>query len=84
MYFVTTKRPGYIMFAMTPSERLAVALTEARMVHLLERSGDSDWKVLREWSAERYSHTDLMAGLREREEPASAGELIGLLPSELR
>lgn len=84
MYFVTTKRPGYVLFSMTPSERFAVGLSEERMVHLLERTGDRDWKVLREWPAATYSHTDFMAGLRERDEPASAGDLIALLPSELQ
>lgn len=84
MYFVTTKRPGYVLFSMTPSERLAVGLTEERMVHLLERTADRGWKVVREWPAAKYSHTDFMAGFREREEPANAGELIALLPSGLR
>ena len=84
MYFVTTKVPGYILFSMMPSERFAVGLTEQRMVHLLEKSGDRDWRVIREWPAATYSHTDFMAGLREREEPASAGDLIALLPTEMR
>ena len=84
MYFVTTKRPGYILFSMTPSERFAVGLTEDRTVHLLERSGERDWKVLREWPAATYSHTDFMVALRERDEPTGSDELIALLPAELR
>ena len=39
MYFVTTKRPGYALFCMTPSERAAIAVTDdQRRVHLLERT----------------------------------------------
>ena len=37
MYFVTTSKPDYILFSMTPSERGAVALTEERQVHVLSR-----------------------------------------------
>jgi hypothetical protein len=83
MYFVTVKRPGYIMFCMTPSERFAVGLTEQRIVHLLERV-DRDWRLLREWPSTSYSHTDFMAGFRERDEPANAGDLIALLPTDFR
>jgi hypothetical protein len=83
MYFVTTKRDGYILFSMSPSERFAVGLTEGQRVHLLERSGN-EWKTLRDWPMSDYSHTAFMTALRHREEPATASEWVALLPENLR
>jgi len=49
VYFVTSKRPGYALFSMTPSERAAIAVTDdQKRVHLLELVG-RDWRVHRKW-----------------------------------
>ena len=78
MYFVTTKRPGYCLFCMTPSERAAIALTDdQKRVHVLERTGPS-WTVRREFPVEEQSHTDLMRRLATHDEPATVDELVGL------
>ena len=75
MYFVTSKRPGYALFALTPSERAAIGVTEdQRRVHLLERAG-AEWRVFREWPVETHSHTELMTRLALVEEPATIAEL---------
>jgi hypothetical protein len=84
MYFVTTKRTGYVLFCMTPSERAAVGLTEKAVVHLLVRESSGEWVVLREWSASDYSHTDFMAAWHHRQEPADPTALLGVLPEPLR
>ena len=85
MYFVTTKRAGYVLFCLTPSERGAVGLTEKQVIHLLVRASlDADWVVLREWSANDYSHTDFMTALHHVEEPADPRDLLDLLPDTLR
>ena len=83
MYFVTTKREGYVLFSMSPSERFAVGLTEGQKVHLLERAGN-EWKILREWPTSDYPHTALMTALRHREEPATVSDWVALLPEKLR
>jgi len=78
MYFVTTKRAGYALFCMTPSERAAIGVTDdQKRVHLLAR-GDGDWRVYRDWPVEEHSHTELMSRLAVREEPASVDELVRL------
>ncbi len=85
MYFVTTNRPGYILFCMTPSERAAVGLTEKQVVHLLIHESNSDeWRVLREWDTADYSHTDFMAALHHVDEPADPRSLLQFLPPSLR
>ena len=78
MYFVTSKRAGYALFCMTPSERAAIALTEdQRRVHVLEHAG-AEWRVAREWPVEEHSHTELMTRLAQVDEPATVDELIAL------
>jgi hypothetical protein len=78
VYFVTTKRAGYSLFCLTPSERGAIGVTDdQRRVHVLERTG-KDWRVVRDWAVEEHSHTDLMSRLAEVEEPASIDELVRL------
>jgi hypothetical protein len=85
MYFITTKRPEYVLFCTTPSERAAVGLTEKQVVQLLVRPtlGDA-WRVLREWNVDVYSHTEFMAQLRDVSEPADPQELVEFLPAHLR
>ena len=83
MYFVTTKRAPYTLFSMTPSERFALGLLEDGTVHLLARRGD-DWEPFHQWRSARYSHTEFMAALRYRNEPATAEELLKLLPPDAR
>jgi len=79
MYFVTTKRPGYALFCMTPSERAAIAVTDdQRRVHLLERRG-SVWQVAQDWPVEERSHTEIMTRLGEVAEPATVAELMQLI-----
>ena len=85
MYFVTTKRDGYVLFCTTPSERGAVGLTDKQVVHLLARESQaSDWVVLAHWNSSDYSHTDFMAALHRRAEPADPRELLDFLPNHLR
>jgi len=75
VYFVTSKRPGYALFSMTPSERAAIGVTEdQKRVHLLQRSGDA-WRVHREWPVETHSHTEIMTRLARVEEPSTIEEL---------
>lgn len=80
MYFVTSKRAGFVLFCMTPSGRGAVGLSESRQVHLFERSRDGDWRTLREWDAGTLSHTDLMLALGEHDEPDDPQRLLDLVP----
>jgi hypothetical protein len=78
VYFVTSKRPGYALFSMTPSERVAIAVTEdQKRVHLLHRTA-AGWEVYREWAVEDHSHTELMTRLGGVEEPATIDELLRL------
>jgi hypothetical protein len=85
MYFVTTKRPEYVLFCMTPSERVGIGLTEKQIVHLMARSSSADdWHTLREWNANVYSHTDFMAQLHRVDEPADPQQFLEFLPAHLR
>jgi hypothetical protein len=85
MYFVTTKHAGYVLFCLTPSERAAVGLTDKQIVHLLVRDAAcGEWRILREWNVADYSHTDFMAALHQREEPADPRQLLEVLPKHLQ
>jgi hypothetical protein len=76
VYFVTVKRPGYVLFCLTPSERAAIGLTDdQRRVQVLERRG-AEWIVHREWSIDEHSHTDLMQRLASVDEPATIDALV--------
>ncbi len=78
MYFVTTKRPGYVLFCLTPSERAAIGLTEdQRRVHVCARADDG-WRVHREFPVEEHSHTELMVRLGDVDEPPTVDELVRL------
>ncbi len=78
MYFVTSKRAGYALFALTPSERAAIGVTDdQKRVHVLERAG-GEWRVYKDWPVEEHSHTELMARLALLDEPASAADLVRL------
>ena len=78
MYFVTSKRAGYALFSMTPSERAAIALTDdQRRVHLLARDG-ADWRVVEDWPVEERSHTDMMVRLGALDEPPTVEQLVRL------
>ena len=78
MYFVTTKRPGYALFCMTPSERAAIGVTDdQKRVHLLVHEG-SEWRVLHDWPVEEHSHTELMTRLARVDEPSTVDELVRL------
>ena len=78
MYFVTTKRPGYALFCMTPSERAAIGVTDdQRRVHLLAREGGG-WQVRHDWPVEEHSHTELMTRLGAVDEPPPVEELVRL------
>ena len=69
MYFVTTKRAGYCMFCVTPSERSAIALTDDQQhVHLLEQSG-KDYVVRRDVLVNEHSHTAILLRLGPHPEP---------------
>lgn len=81
MYFVTSKRAGYVLFCMTPSGRAAIGLTEQRDVHMFRRATDGGWQTLREWPAGSLSHTDLMLALGEHDEPADPARLLDLVPA---
>jgi hypothetical protein len=78
VYFVTSKRAGYALFSMTPSERAAIGVTEdQKRVHLLERTA-AGWTVRHDWPVEEHSHTELMTRLGRVEEPATVAELVRL------
>lgn len=79
MYFVTSKKAGYVLFCMTPSGRSAIGLSEGRKVHLFERAPGGEWRILQEWDAAERSHTDIMIALGEREEPADPKDLLPLV-----
>jgi len=81
MYFVTSKRPGYVLFCMTPSGRAAIGLTENRDVHMFRREEDGGWHTLREWPGGTLSHTDLMMALGDHDEPEDPARLLDLVPS---
>ena len=81
MYFVTLKRAGYVLFSTTPSERVAVGLREdQKQLHLLFKEG-AEWSVVREWTVEEFSHTDLMLALGKIDEPADPRDVLKLLPA---
>jgi hypothetical protein len=84
MHFVTVKRPEFVLFCMSPSERCALGLDERHVVHFFVRGPSRDWQLVRTWSSSDYSHTAFMASLRERDEPADPMELLQLLPATLR
>jgi hypothetical protein len=78
MYFVTTKRAGYALFCMTPSERAAFGVTDdQKRVHLLARDGQQ-WRVRQDWPVEEHSHTDILVRLGSVDEPATVDELARL------
>ena len=78
MYFVTSKRAGYALFCMTPSERAAIAVTDdQKRVHLLARTA-AGWDVRHDWPVAEHSHTELMTRLALLDEPASAADLVRL------
>jgi len=78
VYFVTSKRKGYALFSMTPSERAAIGVTEdQKRVHLLERAG-TEWRVVHDWPVEERSHTELMTRLGRFDEPATVAEFARL------
>jgi hypothetical protein len=79
MYFVTSKKAGYVLFCMTPSGRAAIGLTEKQKVQLFERVAGGAWNVLREWDAAERSHTDIMIMLGEHDEPADPKQLLDLI-----
>ena len=78
MYFVTSKRAGYALFCLTPSERVAIAVTDdQKRVHVLERTAGG-WEVRREWPVDERSHTEIMTRLAHVDEPATVDELVRL------
>ncbi len=81
MYFVTSKKAGYVLFCMTPSGRAAIGLSEGRQVHLFARERGGAWRILAEWNGEDRSHTDIMIALGDHEEPDDPATLLELLAS---
>ncbi|MCX8073507.1 MAG: hypothetical protein N3C12_13825 [Candidatus Binatia bacterium] len=85
MFFVTTKHPDYVLFAMTPSERAAIGVTEKQEVHLLSRAAArTPWQVFAKWDGRQFSHTDFMVAWHHREEPQDPRDLLAVLPEQLR
>ncbi len=81
MYFVTTKREGYILFCTTPSERAAVGLTDKQVVHLLVRGSVGEaWRQVAQWDANTYSHTDFLLAMHHADEPAEPEGLLAFVP----
>jgi hypothetical protein len=63
----------------------ANVLCESEIVRLLVRASPAEqWRVLHEWSAKDYSHTDFMVALRDVSEPPDPQQLLGFLPASLR
>jgi hypothetical protein len=81
MYFVTSKRAGYVLFCMTPSGRAAIGVMEDRRVDLFARTTDGGWDTLRQWDNGTLSHTDLLLALGEHEEPDDPRRLLKLVPT---
>jgi YD repeat-containing protein len=78
VYFVTMKRAGYCLFAVSPSERFGVGLhDDQQRVHALERDG-GDYVVRKEWPITERTHTDVMLRLRDVPEPSSFAEFLRL------
>jgi hypothetical protein len=78
VYFVTMKRAGYCLFAVSPSERFGVGLQDDQQrVHVLEREG-TDYVVRQEWPVATVSHTDVMLRLRDAPEPSSLADFLRL------
>jgi hypothetical protein len=78
VYFVTSKRAGYSLFSMTPSERAAIAVTDdQKRVHLLARTAGG-WEVRHDWPVTEHSHTELMTRLGPHEEPEKFEDLLRL------
>lgn len=76
MYFVTMKRAGYCLFAVSPSERFGVGLLDDQQrIHVLERDG-VDYVVRQEWPVKDVSHTDVMRRLGDLPEPGSLAEFV--------
>jgi hypothetical protein len=76
VYFVTMKREGYCLFAVSPSERFGVGLLDDQQrVHVLERDG-ADYAVRQEWPVNEVSHTDIMIRLAAVPEPPSLSEFL--------
>ncbi len=85
MYFVTTKREGYILFCMTPSERAAIGLTDKQVVHLVVRASVGEaWRLAAQWDANSYSPTDFLVALHHAEEPTEPEGLLAFLPPSVR
>lgn len=85
MFFVTTKHPDYVLFAMTPSERAAVGVTEKGEVHLLFRPPSATvWQIFARWNNQDFSHTDFMVAWHYRDEPTEPTGLLDVLPPALR
>lgn len=84
MHFVTTRRPDYVLFTMSPSERFALGLTEKQQVRLFVRDPQGDWALLHEWDGARYSHTEFMASLHRVREPDDPKDVLKYLPPEVR
>jgi hypothetical protein len=83
MYFVTYGgQAGYVLFSTTPHRRAAVGITDQGSVRLLAPEPGGDWRILREWPASVYSHTELMVAMSERPEPEAAEDVLSLLPPE--
>ncbi len=82
MYFVTIRQPGYILFAMTPSERAAVGLTEKQEMHVLLRDSlQSPWRVAAEWPVSVCSQTDFMGSLHHVSEDADPAKILERIPA---
>jgi hypothetical protein len=80
MYFVTSKRAGYVLFCMTPSGRAAIGLGEDRSVQLFARTPNGEWQTIQQWPTGTLSHTDLMLALGEHDEPEDPRRLLDLVP----
>ena len=79
MYFVTSKKAGYVLFCTTPRGRGAIGLTEDHKVRLFEHQPGGQWRLLREWDAGVRSHTDIIIELGEHEEPDDPKRLLDLV-----
>jgi hypothetical protein len=76
VYFVTMKRAGYCLFAVSPSERFGVGLLDDQQrVHVLERDG-ADYVVREDWPVTETSHTDVMLRLGTVPEPDSVDAFV--------
>ena len=74
MYFVTSKRAGYVLFCMTPSGRAAIGLSEDQKVRLFAREASTSIGGILEETRKRPKRVGALAAPLTAEEMRRAGD----------